>query len=118
MKKLILSILAIVLFTCDDITEVEDISSKTVRVLAPVHNSVLSITNINFTWDALPEAEQYQLQIATPTFETATQILQDTTITITSYKKILGHGDYQWRIRAENSGYVTEYTTQKFTIEE
>lgn len=117
MKKFIVCML-VIMYACDDITEVEDISNDTVTVLAPVDSSVLTTTNINFSWNTLEDAESYKLQIATPNFENANQIVLDTTITATNFLHALEFGSYNWRVRAENSDFQTNYTTQSFIIEE
>jgi len=117
MRKVKYILILFLILSCDDIIEVEDISDKTVTILAPTNNTTLTITEVNFSWDMLDDAEQYKLQIATPTFEEATQILLDTIITTTNFNKTLDVGNYEWRIRAENSEYQTSYTTQSFTIE-
>lgn len=103
--------------SCDDIIEVEDISNGTVVILAPTDNSLLTIANVNFSWQSLENAERYTIQIATPDFENATQILLDSTTTATNISKTLTEGNYQWRIKAKNSGYQTMYTSKSFTIE-
>ena len=118
MKKLILCLLTIALFNCDDITEVDDISNENVTVLERADSSVLTIIDINFSWNAIEDAEQYRLQIATPDFETATQVVLDTTIVNSNFTQTLELGSYQWRVRAENSEYQTAFTTQSFTVEE
>ena len=106
------------LFTCEEIIEVEDISNNAVTILAPTDTAVLNITDVNFSWLAVEDAEQYKLQVATPNFEMANQIVLDTTITTTNFSEVLEFGSYKWRVRAENSGYETVYTSQSFTIEE
>jgi len=108
----------IVFLACEEIIEVEDISNKTVNVLAPADTATLTISTINFSWDTVADAEHYKLQIAEPNFEMANQIVLDTTVTVTNFSQTLEFGDYEWRIRAENSGYQTTYSTQSFTIEE
>ena len=118
MKYLKVIALLVLLVSCEDILEVEDISNKTVIVLAPSDTSTLNITDINFSWDSVEDAEHYKLQIASPNFESANQIVLDTTITATSFNQTLELGNYEWRIRAENSGFETNYTTQSFTIED
>lgn len=113
-----LLLLALLSFTsCDDIIEIEDISGRSVNVLAPTEGVVLDITDVIFSWTAVEDAEHYRLQVATPNFENATQIVSDTLITATSFTKTLSAGAYEWRVRAENSGYQTAYTTQNFSIE-
>lgn len=115
--KIILLLLALITFSCEDIIEVPDISQKEVMVLAPTEDVVINETNINFSWNTVEDADTYKLQIATPDFEVATQIVLDTTITTTNFSKVLDLGTYQWRVRAENSDYQTNYTTQSFTVE-
>lgn len=118
--KFYISLFCLVFFltSCDDIIEVEDISSKEVVVLAPTDNTILETIAVTFTWESLEDVESYHLQIATPTFENAQQIVKDSTLIGTSFSTTLEFKDYQWRIRAENSGYTTSYTQQSFKIEE
>jgi hypothetical protein len=119
MKKLIyiLTLFCFVL-SCSEIIGVEDISDKTLSVIAPTNGAILNTGTLIFTWDSLEDAEEYKIQIATPSFENAIQILTDSTLTTTSFSTTLENGNYQWRIRAENSGYQTQFSTQNFTIEE
>lgn len=117
MKKVIyLFCLVLCTVACDDITEVEDISNEKVTVLAPANDVTLTDATVVFTWDAVEEAEHYKIQIATPSFEAAMQIVTDSTVTTTSFNKALSSGDYEWRVSAENSGYNTVYTAQKFKL--
>lgn len=111
-------VLALFSVACEEILVVEDISQDTVTILAPTNNSVLAEGSVTFSWSELQEAEQYRLQLATPTFENASQVLLDTTITSNSFSKTLMLGDFEWRVRAENSEYQTAYTIQNFTVEE
>lgn len=117
MKKKVLFIIVLMgFFACDDIIQVVDISNRAITVLAPTDQAVLTDTDVMFTWDAVEDADSYKLQIATPSFETAQQIVTDSLVTTTFFNRTLNSGSYEWRVRAENSGYVTTYTTQKFTI--
>lgn len=118
MRYLKLLFVTFLLISCEEIIEVVDISDKSVVVLAPTDTATLAITDINFSWEAVEDAEHYKLQIATPNFESANQIVLDTTITTTSFNQALELGNYEWRVRAENSDYQTAYSTQSFTIEE
>lgn len=116
MKKLLLLVATLCFFNCDDIIEVVDISEETVTVLAPRDGVLVDEASVTFTWDAVEEAESYKIQIAKPSFEAATQIVTDSTVTSTFFNRLLDSGNYEWRIRAENSGYATLFTTQKFTV--
>ena len=112
------TVLALFSIACEEVLVVEDISQDSVVVLAPTSNSILAEGSVTFSWSELLDAEQYRLQLATPTFENASQILLDSLITTTSFSKTLEFGNYEWRIRAENSEYQTAYTIQNFTVEE
>jgi len=111
-------LLLFIAFACDDITEVEDISENVVSVLAPTDNSILIEGDVVFSWNSIEDAENYRIQVATPDFDNATQIVLDSVVSLTNISKNLQLGNYQWRVRAENSEYQTIFTTQSFTIEE
>ncbi len=104
--------LLILIMSCDDI------SGDMVTVLAPAESRILTVNDVNFSWNTLEGAEHYTLQIAVPSFDNTSQILFDTLIISPRFTKTLGAGDYQWRVSAENSGFKTRYITQSFTIEE
>lgn len=107
----------IVIFGCDDIVELDDISKDTVMLVAPYKNAVLQTTTLNFSWESIADADNYQIQIATPNFENPLQIVVDSTITTHNLSIDLESNTYEWRVKAKNSGYETLYTQQAFTIE-
>lgn len=119
MKKYIYIFICLSIFTsCSDIIEVPDISNDTVTLVAPSDNSTLNLTSLTLSWDAVADAEQYQVQIAQPDFEDILQLIQDATLTTNSFTVDLEAGtSYQWRVRAINSGSSTSYTTYSFTLE-
>lgn len=94
-----------------------DISDESVTVLAPSDGAVLSNNEVSFNWEVITYAESYTIQVADPDFTDAEQILLDSVITVNSFTKTLATGTYQWRVKAQNSTYQTEYSTQSFTIE-
>jgi hypothetical protein len=110
--------LLICLYNCEELIEVEDISNEVVTILAPVNNTILETNVINFSWQVLEFAETYHLQVAKPSFVAAQEIVLDTIISSTNFTKILESSPYQWRIKAKNFGYETQYTTQNLTIED
>lgn len=105
-----------VFVACDDIIEVVDISDKTVAILAPTNGSVVDTTFVNFSWQALEDAETYRVQVATPSFNEAAQILLDTVVTKTDVSGQLNVNNFEWRVKAINSGYETSYATQHFSV--
>lgn len=119
MKKFLYIISLLLLFctlACDDIIEVTDISNEELKILAPTDGAILTDETVAFTWEAMEEAEQYHLQIAIPNFQQAMQIVADTLVAKTTFAKALQSGNYQWRIRGENSGYHTAYLIQSFQV--
>lgn len=118
MKKIVMLIICFCALACDDIVGVDDISDQIVTVLAPANGVTLDITDLTFTWEGVENASEYQIQIATPSFQEATQILTDTIVTTTRLSRTLTPNTYEWSVRALNSDFVTNYTTQSFTIEE
>jgi predicted secreted protein len=113
----ILSIFFILIFiSCEEILLVDDISEKEVFLTAPVNNAALYSTGVSFSWENVENAEKYQLQIATPNFENPLQIVLDTLVTKNSFTQQLNIGQYEWRIRAVNSGYKTAYKSRSFAI--
>lgn len=110
------AVLALFCISCEEILVVEDISQDSVVTLAPLEDAELNTSTVTFSWNAVEEAEAYKLQIASPNFEAATEIVEDTTVTVISFSEALDAGDYEWRVRAENSVYESAYTTQAFTV--
>jgi len=116
MKKNISLIFLLIFFSNCEAIFVEDISDKAVVLLAPTENATVSSGTVQFNWQSVPDATNYELQIATPTFLNANQIVLDTLITKTSFSKTLEVGDYEWRVKAINSDYSTNHTTTSFTV--
>ncbi len=110
-----------ILLGCAEIIGVPDISRDQIQILAPSENAILETSEVTFSWEELEFAEQYQIQVATPNFETADQIVLntmvgDSTQVVSSINTNLSEGTYQWRVRGLNSGFQTAYTTQSFSI--
>jgi hypothetical protein len=103
------------LFSCEAVF-VEDISNDSVVLLAPLDNSQLNAGNNTFSWELLNDAEIYQIQIATPNFENANQIVLDSIVLDNSLLQSIDAGTYQWRVKASNSEYETQYSTVNFTV--
>ena len=114
-KKFLLSISLVFLLSCEAIF-VDDISSETIELLAPSNNVEVPSGDVQFNWMVLENAEQYRIQIATPDFQNATQILMDSVLSSTSIIKNLNAGDYSWRVQGENSGYTTSFSTNTFKV--
>lgn len=104
--------------SCDELLFVDDISGEKITVLAPSDKTELVEGDVIFSWETNELVEAYQLQLAIPDFENASQILLDTIITARSFTKALVSNSYEWRLRGVNSQYETGYTTQSFVVSE
>lgn len=114
------SLTAIILYTlsCDEVIFEEDISESLVKILAPTNNATVTTGTISFNWESVTDADRYQIQIATPNFANAIQIVLDSTITNTSFGKQLLPNNYEWRVRAENSAFETDYFTNVLLVKD
>ena len=110
-------VIATTCYSCDEIIYVPDISEESVHIIAPTNAVSVSAGNINFNWEIVDEATEYQLQIATPNFAQASQIVEEQLTTTTSFNVELVANEYEWRVRAINSAYETAYTTNSLTVE-
>ena len=125
LKRLLYGILpiTILILACEDILEVPDISNQTVPILAPTDGSVLTTNTIGLSWERIEDATGYRVQVATPNFENAVQLALDSLVTVDTLDNVatridqnLFNGNYQWRIKAVNSGYETAYNLSGFQV--
>lgn len=114
--RCLLGIVLIILASCEEILLETDISKEEVQLIAPANNTNFSSTGVSFTWETVPDATKYRLQIAKPNFESPTQIVLDTIVSTTSFTQQLTIGTYEWRVKALNSAYGTHYTSRFFSI--
>ena len=121
-NSMLLVIALITLNSCEEILEVPDISAEEVILLAPSDSSVVTQTEINFTWQEVFEATSYHVQIAQPSFTNASQIVADTLVVADSTYigsriiRSLSNDSYEWRVKAQNSDFETPYTTNSFMV--
>ncbi|RZS98806.1 hypothetical protein [Aquimarina brevivitae] len=120
MKKyfIYIGITIISLISCEEILIEEDLSDDTVTLIAPVDGSTVANASVNFSWEAVDPATSYRLQIARPSFASAVQVVKDTTLALTSFSTTLTSNTYEWRVRAQNAGSNTVYTSAAFSVTE
>ncbi|MGV8947179.1 MAG: hypothetical protein ACOH1N_12170 [Lutibacter sp.] len=118
MKKLFLKIGMIIFlfYSCEEVFFEDDISEAAIGLIGPTDNTILDTQHVIFNWSILEGAEEFQLQIATPSFLNASQVVLDTLLTKSTFEIELSPNDYQWRVRAINSAYTTNYSTSSFQI--
>lgn len=121
MKKIIKSSLLLVLlstlfYSCDDFIE-EDITNERISLIAPANNIVTIQLTHTFGWNELEDAEQYNLEIVEGTFTAVTSFVLDTTVGSNRFRTTLYPGNFEWRVRGENNGSETDYTTFSISID-
>lgn len=114
---LYLGLLATCLVACTDLLE-KDLTGYGVVLLTPPDGHMTSSNVVVFRWEAVPRAEAYRLQLATPDLNGPVQFLADTLIPATSISLALLPGEYQWRVRGENPNSATAYYTRNLTVTE
>ncbi|WP_148639159.1 fibronectin type III domain-containing protein [Aquimarina longa] len=120
MKKLFIYIpvCVLILFSCEEVLFEEDLKDKKTVLIAPAEGTTVEKTSVTFSWEAVDQATGYRLQLAQPSFESASQIVVDTTVTNTNFNITLTKNTYQWRVKAQNSGSATPYAIASFTVVE
>ncbi|HEX9981228.1 MAG TPA: hypothetical protein VGB50_11755 [Flavobacterium sp.] len=92
------------LTACDDIIE-QDISDDTVYIVSPLDGAEIESNVVPLQWSGLTGADKYRVQIYSNQ-----AIVLDSTVTATHLTCPLSQGNYQWRVRGENSAYVSAYS--------
>lgn len=96
----------------------ESIADRTVELLSPGADAETNVYAIDFLWEPLDHALQYRLQVAAPSFGSASLFYADTTVDKPRFSISLQPGEYQWRVKALNGSSATAFTTRSFTVHE
>jgi hypothetical protein len=115
-KYLLGFLLVFTFLSCEEILMEDDISDETLVLLAPADNTQFYSTSVTFNWEPVQYATNYRLQIAKPSFAGATEIVLDTEIAVTAFTQQLNIGEYEWRVKAINSAYQTDFVTRKVIV--
>ena len=113
MKPTLLFLLFIV--SCKEII-VEDISSLKVELISPSDSVTTIYQHQNFIWETIPGALDYRFSISKPGFDSIEIMVFDSVFDRTNWQHKLDPGNYQWRVRAQNSEYQTIYVTRSLQI--
>ncbi len=93
-----------------------DIHNEIVVLRSPISSEHITTKNISFWWDEIDGATNYTLQVVSPNFEQASQLIINKTTEVTFHDYELEEGDYEWRVKASNAKYSTEFSTGVFKI--
>ncbi|MBF6652892.1 hypothetical protein C3B47_08305 [Flavobacterium columnare] len=97
---------AITIAACDDILE-KDITTDVINVVTPKEGHIVESNIVSFQWETLKGANKYRLQIE----DKNALLIRDTLTSKTFLKLPLLPGNYKFKIRGENLGYESKYTT-------
>lgn len=119
MKSTVLFIVA-TLVSCQILET--DISGDTVNVDWPANHARVPAGYTDFRWRTVEGATGYEFAIAAPTFS-AGGVVADTTIYADTLgchqygcRILLEAGEYEWTVRAFNSGYTTSKNTYHLSV--
>lgn len=113
----VLLALTLTFSSCEEILFEQDITNTNPEILAPKENAVWNSSTVLFQWSAVEGATSYEVQLASPNFENAGQIVFNIIVEETSYSEELPPKNYEWRVRAKNSGYSSAFTSARFKVE-
>ena len=105
LNRFFFGLIAFSFISCDDILE-EDITNDMVQVTTPLSNAVIESNVVNFRWNALDGADKYRIQV----YGNNQAMVLDTLVNPSSFTYPMRSGNFQWRIRGENSAYQSSYS--------
>lgn len=103
-------------YSCEEAFDV-DISDKKPTLVSPVNYYSGTDSVPVFYWDSLPSAKTYTIQVVTPRFDSVVKIIKDSTISKNAVSFKLKPGNYEWRIKGNNSNSSSLFSDKwKLTI--
>jgi hypothetical protein len=92
------------------------LSAQTVIITQPsVNNTATANSTMLFTWNSVAAASLYRIEL---TNLSTGALITSTTTTLNSYSVVLAQGNYEFRVRAENSSSITAWSSRLFTIDQ
>ena len=102
--------------SCKDFFE-QDLSDKTISIVVPQNNTSTAIRNVHFKWKELESADNYTIEVVSPSFANIHYFNVDSTFANNEIFLNLVPGIYQWRVRGNNNSSNTEFSIPfSFTI--
>jgi hypothetical protein len=93
-----------------------DISNNSIKLLSPTTGTETEIASQTFWWEKVDGASDYRLQIVSPSFDSTEVLILDTLVSTDKFIFVLYPSVLEWRVRAENSVYQTNWTMNKLQI--
>jgi len=114
-RKSLLFFTAIAIVGCKTFLE-QDISNQTIVLLSPLKGTETEIASQTFWWEKVDGANNYRLQIVSPSFDLTEVLILDTLVATDKFTVNLYPSVLEWRVRAENSVYQTNWAVNKLKI--
>lgn len=114
-RNTLLFFVLVVITGCKTFFE-EDISNQTVKLLSPTNGTMTEIGPQTFWWEKIGGASDYRLQVVSPSFDSAEVLILDTLVSTDKFIAVLYPSVYEWRVRAENSAWQTQWTIGQLQI--
>ncbi len=109
---------SVFVISCEQDFIEDDLTGKTVTILAPTDNDTVSVSTPLFWWNEISGALSYRIQVVYPDFYAPQQLLYDTAVEADRFIPALLPGNsYEWRIRPENGSSEGEWITRTLTID-
>ncbi len=100
---------------CNEFFE-EVIEKDSITMLAPADGIETEIVTQTFWWQEIDGASGYRMQIVSPSFNSIEVFVVDTLVKGDKFEATLFPGDFEWRVRGENSAYQTDWSIAKLFI--
>lgn len=90
--------------SCTDIIEV-DISGEEIELVAPLNQFTSNSRTVNFFWNPIDGATEYNLQVVSPSYDSIAQVVVDSFTFDNNLTLTLNPGNYEWSVLGINSAY-------------
>ncbi len=115
-KFLAIALCMMSLAACTEIFE-KDIEDKTITIYTP-NDSDTSISYLQtFWWSQVDFATSYQIQVVSPNFSAPKILILDSLVKTNRFQYYIGPGNFEWKVRALNGAYKSEYFGKRFIID-
>lgn len=91
--------------------------SRSLEILSPSDAATLDSGTVVFIWEPLRDAESYEFQLVTPSFDGITSIISEEEVTSDRISVGLIPGNYEWSIRAVSGTKKTERFIRSLTVQ-
>ncbi|HEY0056922.1 MAG TPA: hypothetical protein VGB63_16345 [Pedobacter sp.] len=113
----VLSLISLLFVGCSEFIE-ENLKDKKVILNSPAADHETNKYSQSFWWEPVGNTQFYRLQVVGPTFDSIAETILDTLVKSNRFLTTLDPGQYEWRVRVENSGSYGLYSTRRLVIHE